>query len=99
MGAFDGYGDGDSWNGWACPVFERDAADRIAEAFRAQGDASVPFEARYDPETDEYVFRDPEDDADDEPLTFGSGSIDAGDGPIPVWFIGTRYWTWEAVPA
>ena len=95
LGTFDGYGDGETWNGWACPVFPLAEADRIAEVFRAQSDA---FEARYDPDTDEYVFRDPEDDPDEAPLAFGSGTIDVGGELVTVWFIGTRYWTWEEVP-
>lgn len=29
---YEGYTNGNHWNGWACPYFTREAADEIAEA-------------------------------------------------------------------
>lgn len=48
---FDGYTSGESWNGWACPLFTFDQAERIVEAFRARG-----WDASYDESTDQFVF-------------------------------------------
>lgn len=33
MGIFEGYSSGKLWNGWECPVFTKEAADRICKAF------------------------------------------------------------------
>ena len=37
--------EGEHWNGWACPHFEKDEADRLLAAQKAAG-----FHGRYDPE-------------------------------------------------
>ena len=64
-GPYEGYSSGEHWNGWACPVFERDEAKRIAASFRTQSERhGLPgeFEARFDEDADAFLFRDPEDD-------------------------------------
>lgn len=99
-GPFEGWTTGETWNGWACPIFERHEAERIAASFRTQGKRfGFPgsYEAYFDASGDAFIFRDPNDDPDDEPLAFGSYTILVGERPITVYCIGTRYWTWEAV--
>ena len=34
---FEGYSDGDTWNGWACPYFERMVAEKVLRASEANG--------------------------------------------------------------
>lgn len=94
-GLFEGYTDGRRWNGWACPVFARDEADRIAKAFRAQPGPDGPFEARYAADSDAFIFCDPADDPQDEPLAFHSRRVETADGPLTLYFVGTSYWTWD----
>jgi hypothetical protein len=50
---FDGWHDPDvRWNGFACPLFERDEADRVAQAF---GLLYAESDDAYSDETDAYV--------------------------------------------
>lgn len=92
LGTYGGLHRGESWNGWACPVFERDEAERIAADFRAQGD-TLPgdFEATYDANVDAFLFRHP----DGELLAFGASPIEVDGDTLSVYYIGTSYWTWE----
>ena len=98
-GPYAGYTDGSFWNGWACPVFGRAAADQIAEDFRAQGKRdgqSGHYDAHFDSEADAFLFSDPDDDPADGPLVFESDTVTVGGAQVVVYPVGTRYWTWEA---
>lgn len=62
---FDGFTAGQTWNGWACPMFEKAEADRLiayinAEAAffgrRADDDPNPNF--TYDPDLDAYIEHD-----------------------------------------
>lgn len=58
---FRGYTSGKRWKGGACPLFPKEEAERIAEAFDGFED---PYEggkhwAAYDPQADAFVFYDP----------------------------------------
>lgn len=98
LDTYEGFHRGESWNGWACPAFERGEAERIAADYRAQGDRLPgPFSATYDSDTDAFLFQEPDDDPADGPISFGSGTIDADGVARTVYFIGTNYWTWELV--
>ena len=54
---FEGYTQGEEWNGWACPYFTFEQAQKVVEAFnkgeRFEGDK---IEARYDAEQDAFCF-------------------------------------------
>lgn len=54
---FEGYTQGEEWNGWACPYFTFEQAQKVVEAFnegeRFEGDK---VEARYDAEQDAFCF-------------------------------------------
>ncbi len=90
--------DGEHWNGWACPHFEREEADRLLAAQRAAG-----FHGRYDPERDAYVFPHGFDDPDYDPndpewarepdWVFEGMELDGRH----VYPIGSWAWTWERV--
>lgn len=91
-GVFEGYTSGRLWNGWATPVFELDAALRIADAFRVQVSPDGPYLADYDADGDTFVFQDP---YDDEPVTYASMSLLVDGGPVTVYPLGTDVWTWQ----
>ncbi len=97
-GPYEGYSTGERWNGWACPVFERSVAERIAESYSTQGDRDG-FESNsrawYDPEADSFWVSDENDIPEDGPLAFGSLTIIVAGRPVEVYPFGTRYWTWE----
>ncbi len=76
---YAGYTFGDDWNGFECPYFEKEAADKMSMDMmgRAEGDT--------------YVFEQ----EDDEPLTINSEIIKTVDGDKKVWPIGAYYWVWS----
>lgn len=41
--SYEGWTDGDNWNGWACPLFERDEAERLAEYLNSVGEGITPI--------------------------------------------------------
>jgi hypothetical protein len=86
---FQGYTDGSMWNGWACPYFEREVAEKVAQYYEElhDGGAESGYEADYDPERDAFVFREP---AYDEPLVVESVEV-GGQNLYP---IGAYQWTW-----
>ena len=46
---FEGFTDGEDWNGWACPYFPFETAQKIVAAHD-------PKTARYDEENDQFIF-------------------------------------------
>jgi hypothetical protein len=49
---FDGFTDGASWNGFACPYFTHEQGNVVLAAFKAAGDKGAHFDAG----RDEFVF-------------------------------------------
>ena len=91
---FEGCSDGRKWNGWACPVFAKDQADKIVEAWHALG-----YKADYEQSDDVYRFApidqlaDPNPDLADEEVAEHFGAIIV-DG-MNLYRIGTAAWVWE----
>src|SRR5205823_5399404 len=50
--SFEGWTDGSLWNGWACPAFEKQEADRLAAHLRSLGAI-----AEFDPAKDTFMVR------------------------------------------
>lgn len=87
--AFEGFTVGDSWNGWATPLFTFEQAQRIVAAWQEQG-----WEARYDEAKDAFVFSINQD--------FETGQSDKFEEFAPVerdgrklYPVGAFAWTWE----
>lgn len=78
---FPGWTFDEEWNGWDCPYFEKDAADKIAAKYK--GSFS----------DDAYTFQ--MEDMEDEPERYESLMIDTEDGKKKVWAIGAYAWVWS----
>lgn len=88
---FEGYSAGDTWNGWACPYFEKAEAERVLKASEKNG-----YEWTYDPEADVYLVTCNDDPSEYEPERFSSTRRNAEDGKeIVVYGIGAYSWIWE----
>lgn len=89
---FRGYAKGDTWNGWACPYFEKTVAEQIAEHYSElhRYDHEEEYWAEYVSEEDAFAFHD---DQDEEPRKFGA--IDTGEEKL--YPIGAYCWTWVEV--
>lgn len=79
---FDGFTQGETWNGWARPYFTFEQSQRVAEAHKAQGGR-----ASYDETQDSFTF---EMDAGD-PDAFPADVVE-GKKFYP---IGAGCWIWE----
>lgn len=92
-GEFPGFTAGDRWNGWACPFFTRDVADRIAVAFVNQfaEEDRAGVTATYTPVTDTYRLRCEENGPED---TQGQ-DICVNGGVVHVYAIGAFCWCWN----
>lgn len=87
--AFSGYTKGDTWNGWACPYFEREVAKQVAKRFVEihENGPEEGYEAEYDPERDAFVFHES---VYEEPVVFNSVEIDGKE----LYPVGAYHWTW-----
>ncbi|MBV9924480.1 MAG: hypothetical protein JOZ96_05510 [Acidobacteria bacterium] len=83
---FEGFTRGETWNGFACPLFTREQAERLAEAWRARG-----HEARYDAGADAFTFQ--MDSGGEEYDTFPAVEAD-GQRLYPV---GASCWIWDEI--
>lgn len=83
---FDGYTRDEDWNGWACPYFTFEQAERIVEACRASG-----ISARYDAALDAFNFE----------LESGAGEKEVETYPAQeiegrkVYSVGAFCWIWD----
>ena len=86
---FQGYTTGDRWNGWACPYFEKDVAEKIAEHYTElhRYDNEDEYWAEYVSAEDAFAFHD---DQGEEPRMFGPVEID----DTKLYPIGAYCWTW-----
>ena len=81
---YEGWWDGETWNGFATPCFEREEGVRILRDFKSKEGRR----AEYDPVTETFRFRleDEEEFAEFEPMIINDG--------IKVWPIGAYSWIW-----
>jgi hypothetical protein len=88
--SFEGYTKGEIWNGWDCPYFTFEQAQKVLKAYNELrqiiGAISLAY---YDSETDAFVFPDSE----DEPETYKALN-EQGQNYYP---IGAFVWIWEEV--
>lgn len=82
---FEGYTQGEKWNGWACPYFTYEQAERVVQAH-----CEIGLKAWYDAASDAFSF---EISASDEIDSFLGEDIE-GKKLYPV---GANCWIWEYV--
>jgi hypothetical protein len=85
---FEGYTQGETWNGFACPYFPFERAQRLMAVLSAEG--QVAF---YDEEADQFVYS--EEDEDEEDANRYSALEVEGIGKL--YSVGTRVWTWSII--
>jgi hypothetical protein len=81
---FEGWTDGQLWNGWAMPTFEFGAAQEVAKSFNG----------RYDRERDCYITRLQDD---DEEFWPAEEIVLVGGKKMKVYPIGSGAWIWDEV--
>lgn len=82
---FEGYTQGGDWNGWECPFFPFESAERIVAAYKKLG-----HRASFDQERDAFCFTNEES---GEVEKFSAVEV-AG---RTLYAIGARAWIWESV--
>lgn len=85
---FEGYTRGETWNGFECPYFLRENAERIIEVFSSRQTAF------YDEMADCFVFVSEDNSDEDEAERFSALEV-AGIGRI--YPIGAFVWAWDKV--
>lgn len=89
-GVFEGFTNGDTWNGWACPYFEQSTAKQVLEASEVNG-----YRWTFDDARDVFSIRSKEDPEDYGPEEFAGLDITLSGNSIRVYPIGAFSWTWE----
>lgn len=87
---FEGYTDDDTWNGWACPYFEKSEAERVLKASEANR-----YFGSYDAQQDAFSVRSQDDPEDYEPEVFQAVNRNVEGSEVTVYGIGTYSWIWE----
>jgi DNA (cytosine-5)-methyltransferase 1 len=91
---FQGFSDDDTWNGWACPYFEKAEAERILRASEANG-----FQWRFLPTRNAFEVILTRQGSDQAPEFFAGVVIDIHGQPRTVYPIGAYSWIWETLEA
>ena len=81
---FIGFTSGETWNGWSCPLFTYDVAQRIVKIHNEQ----LNLRAYYNKEQDKFVFEFP-----DEIEEYSGETIDG----LNLYPLGSSVWIWEEV--
>ncbi len=81
---FEGYMQGETWNGFACPYFPFESAQRLMLVLCAAGQTAF-----YDEKTDEFVCA--EEDYEDDPDRYGALEVE---GLGKLYSVGAFAWTW-----
>lgn len=84
-GKYPGFTDGQTWNGWECPVFTFDEAVKILNASKCNG-----YTWHYDSESEAFII-----DFDDEQEYCPADLIEVNGNIEIVYPIGTASWIWE----
>ena len=94
FGPFEGWTNGQRWNGWECPFFECDTVIRMVDTWNNKAFDGEEYQARYDEERDAFYFRDG---GLEEWDCFGAKTIETEGKAIKVYPIGAFCWIWSDV--
>lgn len=87
---FEGFTDGETWNGWACPYFTYDIAEGILKASESNG-----YRWNFDTKADAFFVRHIEDSEDSSPDQFKGIQVVAADQAVVLYAVGAYSWSWE----
>jgi hypothetical protein len=87
---FEGYSQGDNWNGWVCPYFEHSVAEQILLACEKNN-----YNWTYDLESDAFLVKGKDEPRDCAPEMFTSINIYINNKEFVVYGIGAFSWIWE----
>jgi len=89
--SFEGYSNGDNWNGWACPFFNQETAERVLRASERNN-----YTWQYDEQADAFIVRSSDDPVDYEPEVFTATKVQIDEKSLMLYGIGAYSWIWEA---
>lgn len=84
---YEGYTDNRLWNGWECPWFTKEVADKMIDDLNKEG-----VKSKYDTETDTYIVNFEDLDTIDE---FEGYDVETVDGVQHLYPIGAWCWIWD----
>jgi len=87
---FEGFTDGQTWNGWACPYFDFEAAIRVLNASEKNG-----YRWHFDEEENVFLIRHVEDADDFEPEQVNAVIISFEGVELTVYPVGAYSWAWQ----
>jgi hypothetical protein len=85
---YQGWTFGETWNGFACPYFEKDVADKMTKDF-----SDEDWKLYYDAKKNSFIHEPKDEQYETE--EFEVTTIDTLDGKKEVWPIGAYFWVWE----
>jgi len=85
---FEGYTQGETWNGFACPYLTFESAQRLMDVLTIAGQTAF-----YDEKTDQFLCAEEEEDEEDSDR-YGALDVEALGRLYP---IGARVWTWAKI--
>src|SRR5262245_374154 len=89
-GRFEGYTEGDTWNGWECPYFEFSEAQRVLKASEKNG-----FNWSFNEVEDVFIIRNKLDAPNASSYEVGGQLIDVDGKAVLAYPIGAYDWIWE----
>ncbi len=86
---FHGYTNGDNWNGFACPCFEKGLAEQVLNASKVNG-----YVSNYDAENDTFIVQSKDDPPEYAPQEFKGQFVTIDEKEIKVYPVGAYSWIW-----
>lgn len=91
MGIFEGYSSDKIWNGWDCPMFTREMADRICQAFSDNETITLSYHEQSDCFVVNYLIEGMTD-------RFEGEDFEIDRGIKHLYPLGSHEWCWSKVP-
>lgn len=93
---FPGYTYGEHWNGFACPMFEKEDGLQIAKGINAFSPYSDGSELHFDEGTDTFIYSQPTGKPDEREVVdwFKGRDVQTPDGVKHLYDIGSHSWIW-----
>lgn len=89
--AFSGYTSGETWNGFACPLFSYDEATKILDLLQERTGDETLESWEYEASKDKFLLHSS---THEEPETFEGQPIEVEGEVVDLYPIGSYSWTW-----